>query len=106
MGHDNNIQVGQEEINRAIRANADPGQEQAVMDYYRDNPQALDTVRAPIFEDKVVDFIIEMASVTDKKVALDELMKEPDEEPAKKPAGKKAAGKKAGKGTKGTKKKS
>ena len=106
VGHDNNIQVGQEEINRAIRANADPGKEQAVMDYYRDNPQALDAVRAPIFEDKVVDFIIEMASVTDKKVALDELMKEPDEEPAKKPAGKKAAGKKAGKGTKGTKKKS
>ena len=105
VGQDNNIQVSQEEINRAIRASANPGQEQAVMDYYRDNAQALGAVRAPIFEDKVVDFIIEMASVSDKLVSLDELLKEPDEESAKKPAKKKpakkkVAGKKAGKGTK------
>lgn len=100
VGQDNNIQVSQEEINRAIRASAKPGQEQAVMDYYRDNAQALDAIKAPIFEDKVVDFIIEMASVSDKEVSLEELLKEPDEEPAKKPARKKAAGKKAGKGAK------
>lgn len=100
VGRDNNIQVSQEEINRAIRASAKPGQEQAVMDYYRDNAQALDAIKAPIFEDKVVDFIIEMASVSDKEVSLEELLKEPDEEPAKKPARKKAAGKKAGKGAK------
>lgn len=100
VGQDNNIQVSQEETNRAIQASANPGQEKAIMDYYRDNAQALDAIRAPIFEDKVVDFIIEMATVTDKKVSLDELLKEPDEKPAKKPARKKAAGKKAGKGTK------
>lgn len=100
VGQDNNIQVSQEEINRAIRASANPGQEQAVMDYYRDNAQAMDAIKAPIFEDKVVDFIIEMASVSDKEVSLDELLKEPDEEPAKKPARKNAAGKKAGKGAK------
>ena len=100
VGQDNNIQVSQEEINRAIRATANPGQQQAVMDYYRDNAQALDAIRAPIFEDKVVDFIIEMASVSDKKVSLDDLLKEPDEKPAKKPSRKKAAGKKAGKGAK------
>ena len=102
VGRENNIQVSQEETNRAIQASADPGQEQAVMDYFRDNTQALEAIRAPIFEDKVVDFIIEMASVTDKLVFLDEMLKEPDETPEKKPAKskKKAAGKKAGKGTK------
>ena len=105
VGQDNNIQVSQEETNRAIQASANPGQEKAIMDYYRDNAQALDAVRAPIFEDKVVDFIIEMTSVSDKKVTLDELLKEPEEKPVKKPAKKKPAkkkpaGKKAGKGTK------
>jgi trigger factor len=100
VGQDNNIQVSQEETNRAIQASANPGQEKAIMDYYRDNAQALDAVRAPIFEDKVVDFIIEMATVSEKKVSLDELLKEPDDKPAKKPARKKAAGKKSGKGTK------
>ena len=54
--------------------------------------------RAPIFEDKVVDFIIEMASVSDKKVLLDDLLKEPDEKPAKKTGQEKGGREKSGEG--------
>ena len=46
-----------------------PGQEQQVWDYYRKNPQALAELRAPIYEDKVVDFMLELANVTEKKVS-------------------------------------
>jgi trigger factor len=53
-----------------------PGQEQQVWEYYRKNPQALGSVRAPIYEEKVVDFVLELAKVDDKKVSRDELFKE------------------------------
>ena len=55
------------------------GQETQVMDYFRQNPQAVASVRAPIFEEKVVDFIVELADVTDKKVTREELFKQDDE---------------------------
>ena len=50
------------------RARQFPGQEQQVFNFYTSNPQAAAEIRAPIFEDKVVDFIAELAEVTDKKV--------------------------------------
>jgi len=53
-----------------------PGQEQQVWDYYRNNPAALAAVRAPLFEDKVVDFILELANVSEKQVSREELFKE------------------------------
>jgi len=53
-----------------------PGREQEVWDYYRKNPGALAALRAPLFEDKVVDFLIELAEVTEKPVSRDELFKE------------------------------
>jgi trigger factor len=53
-----------------------PGQEQKVWEYYRSNPGALAALRAPIFEDKVVDFLLELADVTDKPVSREELFKE------------------------------
>jgi trigger factor len=53
-----------------------PGQEQQVWDYYRNNPTALAAVRAPLFEDKVVDFLLELADITDKQVSREELFKE------------------------------
>ena len=56
-----------------------PGQEQRVWDYYRNNPNALASLRAPIFEDKVVDFLLELADVTEKQVSREELFKEDDE---------------------------
>jgi len=56
-----------------------PGREQEVWDYYRKNPAALAALRAPLFEDKVVDFLVELAEVTDKPVSRDELFKEDEE---------------------------
>jgi trigger factor len=50
-----------------------PGREREVWDYYRNNPGALAALRAPLFEDKVVDFLLELAEVTDKQVPREEL---------------------------------
>jgi len=76
VGRTNNIQVTQDEVNRAVMAQARnyPGQEKAVMDFYRNNPDAMGSLRAPIYEDKVVDFIVDLASVTDKAVPPKELV--------------------------------
>jgi trigger factor len=81
IGEKNNIKVTDEEISRAIveRARQVPGREQEIWDYYRKNPQALAGIRAPIYEEKVVDFLIELAKVADKTVSKDELLKEEDE---------------------------
>jgi len=86
IGEKNNIKVSDEEISRAIveRARQVPGREQEVWDYYRKNPQAMAGIRAPIYEEKVVDFLLELAKVTDKAVTREELFKEEeDEETAK-----------------------
>lgn len=109
VGRLNNITVEQEELNRVVmeRARAYPGQENAVIGFYRQNPEALNELRAPLFEDKVVDFILEMADIEKRKVSVEELMREPDsaetapkagrkasakQKPAKKPAKKSAKG--------------
>ena len=86
IGEKNGIKVSEEEINRAIvdQARNYPGQEQQIWDYYRKNPMALAEIRSPIFEDKVVDFLLELAQVTEKPVTKAELMKEDDEEGDKK----------------------
>ena len=78
IGEKNNITVTEEELSRAVmeRARQFAGQEQRVWDYYRQNPQAVAALRAPIFEEKVVDFLLELASVNDKKVSREELFKE------------------------------
>ncbi len=75
IGMKNNIQVTQDEINRAIMAQARqyPGQEKAVVDYYRKNPDAARSLHAPIYEDKVVDFIVGTAKVTAKPVPAKDL---------------------------------
>ena len=76
IGGKNNLTVTQDELNRAIAEEARrfPGQERNVIEYYRNNPGAVDGLRAPIYEDKVVDFILELAQVTDKPVSLKELL--------------------------------
>ena len=76
IGRQNDIQIGQEEINRAIMEEARnyPGQEQKVLEFYKENPQALESVTAPLYEEKVVDFILELADVTDKKVSVKDFM--------------------------------
>jgi trigger factor len=57
-----------------------PGREKEVWDYYRNNANALAQLRAPIYEDKVVDFLLELANVTEKKVTREELFKEEEDE--------------------------
>lgn len=81
IGEKNNITVTEEELSRAVaeRARQFAGQEQRVWDYFRQNPQALASLRAPIFEEKVVDFLVELADVTDKKVSREDLFKEDEE---------------------------
>ncbi|HKT20952.1 MAG TPA: trigger factor [Stellaceae bacterium] len=76
VGSKNNITVTQDEINRAMAEEARrfPGQERHVIDYYRNNPGAIDGLRAPIYEDKVIDFILELAQVTERVVPLKELL--------------------------------
>jgi trigger factor len=86
LGEKNNIQVSEDEMTRAIveQARQFPGQEQQVWDHFRKNPQALAGIRAPLFEDKVIDFILELADVTEKKVSRDELLAD-DEETTSRP---------------------
>jgi len=78
IGEKNNITVSDDELNRAVmeRVRQFPGQEQRVYEYFRSNPQAVASLRAPIFEEKVVDFLVELATVTENKVAREELYKE------------------------------
>lgn len=81
FGRINNVQVTQEELSRAVMAQARqyPGQEQKIFEIYRNNPDALAQVRAPIFEDKVVDFLCGQVKITDKQVSREDLFKDPDE---------------------------
>lgn len=81
IGRINNIVVNQDELNRAMVANARqyPGQEQKVMEFYRNNPGAIDQLRAPIFEDKVVDFLCTQIKIEDKAVSREDLFKDPDD---------------------------
>lgn len=84
IGEKNKIEVTDEEAQRALQAQLRqyPGQEQALIDFYRQNPNALASLRAPVFEEKVVDYLLELVKVTDKPVSRDELMREEDDEPA------------------------
>ncbi len=84
IGRANGIQVQPDELTRAMRAEAAryPGQETAVMDFFRKNPQAADGLRGPIYEEKVIDFILELAKVEEKVVSPDELSAEPETAPA------------------------
>jgi len=78
IGEKNNITVSEDQLRAAImeQVRQMPGREQQVWDYYRNNPGALAALRAPLFEDKVVDFVLELADVTDKPVSREELFKD------------------------------
>lgn len=82
IGEKNKITVTDDEVGRAVidRARQMPGREKEVWDFYRNNANALAQLRAPIYEDKVVDFILELATVTEKKVSREELYKEDEAE--------------------------
>ena len=87
IGEKNNITVTDEELNRAVveQVRQFPGQEKQVYDYYRQNPEAVAGLRAPIFEEKVVDFLLELAEVTENKVSREELYKEDESRPPREP---------------------
>ena len=78
IGERNKIQVTEDELKRALmeRARQFPGKEQEVWDHFAKNPDALAAIRAPIFEDKVIDYIVELAKVSEKTVSREDLYKE------------------------------
>ena len=80
LGHRNNIKVEEAEVMKAMQAEAAryPGQEQQVISHYQQNPQMIQGFRTQIYEEKVLDFIVEMAEVTDRKVDLKELIALPN----------------------------
>jgi len=82
IGERNKIAVTDEEITRAIveRARQVPGREQEVWEFYQKNPGALASIRAPIFEEKVVDFLLELATVSEKQASREELLKDDEDE--------------------------
>jgi trigger factor len=83
IGEKNNIRVTDDEMSRALVEGVRqyPGREKEVWEFYQKNSNALASVRAPIYEEKVVDFLVELAEVTEKPVTKEELYKE-DEAPA------------------------
>ncbi len=98
VGKEADITVVDAELQQAVIQEAQkyPGQEKEVFDYFSKNREALESLRAPIYEDKVVDYILELSTVTEKEVSVEELTAddEEDEKPKKKPAAKKPAAKK------------
>jgi trigger factor len=78
IGEKNNIKVADEEMQRALmeRIRQYPGQEKQVWEFYQKNPNALASIRAPLYEEKVVDFLVELSEVTDKTVSTEELYKD------------------------------
>lgn len=78
VGRRQEIQVTQEELSNAVMEEARryPGQEQQVFDYYLKSPEALNALRAPVYEDKVVDYVLELARVTTREVTPEELATE------------------------------
>ncbi len=100
VGRQNGIDVSQEEANQAIvrEAQSHPGHEREIFEFYQKNPEAISRLQAPIFEDKVVDFMVALAKVTEREVKPADLQAELNEPgTADKPgaAGKTAGGKRA-----------
>ncbi len=77
LGQKAEVEVSEAEMTQAImnQARQYPGQERAFFDYVRENPQMQQQLRAPIFEDKVIDHIAEQANVSEKEISKDDLQK-------------------------------
>ena len=84
IARNNNLVVTDEETTRAVveHIRQFPGREQQMWDMFRNNPEALASVRAPVLETKVVDYLVALAKVTDKKVTREELYRDDDEKAA------------------------
>ena len=105
IGNRNEIQVGQDDLSRAIIAEAQryPGQEREVMEYFQKNQSARESLRAPLYEDKVIDFILELVQAEEKVVTLDELMAVPEDGEGEAEAKPKKGGKSGAKSAKSAK---
>ena len=88
IGAEQNIEVSNEEVNRAIVSDARrwPGREREVMEMYRKNGQMRDSLKAPIYEEKVIDYIVELAEVTDKEATMEEILATSEAKPESQPA--------------------
>ncbi|MDG2474076.1 MAG: trigger factor [Paracoccaceae bacterium] len=77
LGSKNKLVVSEKETQDALMQKAQeyPGQEKAFFEFIQKNPQAKEQINAPLFEDKVIDFIIELATITEKLISKDELKK-------------------------------
>jgi trigger factor len=84
IGRAQGVTVGADEMNRAMIREAQryPGQEQMVIEFFRKNKEAAESLRGPIFEEKVVDFVLELAQVTDVAVTPEELARDANAVPA------------------------
>lgn len=80
IGQRAEVTVPNEDIQRQLlnTARSYPGQEKEVLEFYQKNPAAMQQLRAPLFEEKVVDYILERAEVTEKKVSKEKLMEDPE----------------------------
>ena len=80
IGRKNNIKVEEEDTRKAMMAEIQkyPGQEKQVMDYFKNNPEAQQQLSGPIFEDKIIDFILELAKTEDQLVSIEDLYKQED----------------------------
>ena len=83
-GRINKVEVTNQEIQQAVMAEARkyPGQEAQVFEFYQKNPQAIEGIKAPIYEDKVVDFVLETANIEERQVSIEELTKTAEQEEA------------------------
>ncbi len=86
IGRANKIEITNQELQQAVinEARRYPGQEKQVFEFYQQNPQALENLKAPVYEDKVVSFILEKVKVDSKEVGIEDLTKAADAEAPKK----------------------
>ncbi len=93
VGQDAKVSIKPEDINAAIMNEAKkyPGQEQMVLDYYLKNKQAVEALKAPIFEEKIIDYIVSKVKLNEKTVSVEELYKFDEEKKSTKKASKKSA---------------
>lgn len=86
VGRINKVEVSNQEIQQAVinEARRYPGKEKQVFEFYQKNPNALESIKAPLFEDKVVDFILERSKMELRQVSIEELSKAAEKEPPKK----------------------
>jgi len=77
IGRKNNIKVEEEDTRNAMMKEIQkyPGQEKEVMEYFKKNPDAQQQLAGPVFEDKIIDFILELSKVKEKVVSIEELYK-------------------------------